>query len=166
MNEHRRYMNECFRAAGAFLFGRRTYEIWAAYWPTVTDPRDEIAAALNNVPKYVASRTLSEATWPGTSIIRGKLPNAVAVLKAEAGRDIFVFGSSRLAQTLMVEGLVDEYRLWLHPIILGSGKRLFEPGLPTTALRLVDAQATRSGLVGLTYTPEDSHAAEIDGEKS
>lgn len=155
MEEHGRYMSDRFRAAGAFLFGRLTYEIWADYWPTPRDPDDDIARALNSLPKYVASTTLREPTWAGTTVLGADIASEVAALKQQPGRDIFVFGSSALTRTLMEHDLVDEYHLWLHPVVLGSGKRLFEPGAPTTSLRLVDAQATRAGLVGLTYEPVD-----------
>ncbi len=151
MAEHRRYLSEAFPAAGAFLLGRLTYEIFAAYWPTVTDEEDEIASALNSLPKYVASTTLNELEWDGTTVIKSDVAGEVAKLKEQPGRDILVVGSSGLAQTLMQHNLVDEYRLWVHPIVLGSGKRLFREGVPATTLRLVDTKTTSSGLVILTY---------------
>jgi dihydrofolate reductase len=154
MNDHRRYLSEEFRAAGAFLLGRITYEIFAAYWPTVTDEEDDIARALNSFPKYVASTTLNETEWDGTVVITSDVAKEVARLKEQPGRDILVVGSSGLAQTLMQHDLVDEYRLWLHPVVLGSGKRLFREGAPTTTLRLVDSKTTSSGLVILTYEPD------------
>ena len=162
MDDHRKYLNEEFQAAGAFLLGRLTYEIFAAYWPTVTDEDDEIANALNSLPKYVASATLEEAEWDGTTLIKSDVAKEVAKLKEQPGKDILVVGSSGLAQTLIQHDLVDEYRLWLHPIVLGSGKRLFREGAPTTPLRLVDTKTTSSGLVILTYEPsgkEDGSAA-------
>ncbi len=151
MNDHRRYLSEEFQAAGAFLLGRRTYEIFAAYWPMVTDEEDEIARALNSLPKYVASTTLDDAKWEGTTVIKSDVAEEVAKLKEQPGRDMLVVGSSGLAQTLMRHNLVDEYRLWVHPIVLGSGKRLFREGVPATTLRLVDTKTTSSGLVILTY---------------
>jgi dihydrofolate reductase len=154
MDDHRRYLREEFRAAGAFLLGRVTYQIFAAYWPTVTDEEDDIARALNSLPKYVASTTLNEAEWDGTVVINSDVAKEVARLKEQPGGDILVVGSSGLAQTLMQHNLVDEYRLWLHPIVLGSGKRLFREGGPTTTLRLVDSKTTSSGLVILTYEPD------------
>ncbi len=162
MDDHRRYLSEEFRAAGAFLLGRVTYEIFAAYWPTVTDEEDDIARALNSLPKYVVSTTLNEVGWDGTAVIKSDVAEEVAKLKEQPGRDILVVGSSGLAQTLMQQGLVDEYRLWVHPIVLGSGKRLFREGGPTTTLRLVNTKTASSGLVILTYEPaekEDGHAA-------
>ena len=162
MDDHRRYLSAEFQAAGAVLLGRVTYQIFAAYWPTVTNEEDDIARALNGLPKYVASTTLEEVQWDGTTVIKSDVAEEVAKLKEQPGRDILVVGSSGLAQTLMQTNLVDEYRLWLHPIILGSGKRLFRDGGPTTTLRLVDTKTTSSGLVILTYEPvekEDGTAA-------
>ena len=153
MDDHRRYLSEEFQAAGAFLLGRLTYEIFAAYWPTVTDEEDEIARALNSFPKYVASTTWKEAEWDGTAVIKSDVAQEVGKLKGQPGRDVLVVGSSGLAQTLMQHDLVDEYRLWLHPVVLGSGKRLFREGSPKTTLRLVDTRTTSSGLVILTYEP-------------
>ncbi len=151
MRDHRRYIREAFWAAGAVLLGRRTYEIFAAYWPTVTDERDEIATSLNTLPKYVVSSTLTEAQWPGTTVIRSDVAEAVATLKTEPGKDMLVVGSSRLVQTLTEHDLVDEYRLWLHPTVLGRGKRLFKDGGPIMNLDLMDARTTTTGLVILTY---------------
>ncbi len=152
--EHRRYIRESLNAADAFLLGRVTYQIFAAYWPTVTDENDDIARALNKLPKYVVSTTLNEVQWYATTVINGNVAEEVAKLKEQPGKGIFVIGSSELAQTLMQHHLVDEYHLWLHPIVLGSGKRLFRDGAPTTTLRLVDSKTTSSGLVILTYRPD------------
>jgi dihydrofolate reductase len=154
MSDHRRYVVESFRAAEAFLLGRTTYEIFAAYWPTVTDPADEIAHALNTWPKYVASTTLTEPTWQNTTVIGSDLAAEVAKLKEGTGKDLLAMGSSVVTQTLVRHGLVDEYRLMLHPVVLGSGKRLFDDGAPAMALRLVDTKVAASGLVILTYRPE------------
>jgi len=150
MRDHRRLNDQAFSRAGAFLLGRRTYEIFARYWPTVTDESDEIALALNDRPKYVASQTLREATWEGTTIIRD-VPRAIVDLKKEPGRPILVVGSSRLAQTLIEHDLVDTYELWLHPVLLGSGKRLFHQRSPRVDLELMESRSTPSGLVVLTY---------------
>ena len=152
MPDHRRYNTESFQTAGAFLLGRVTYEIWAAYWPTVTDDNDLIARALNQRPKYVASTTLQRADWKGTSVIRD-VPTEVARLKSQPGRPIFVMGSSGLAQTLMAHQLVDEYQLWLHPVVLGNGKKLFRDGGPPIQMKLVDSRISGGGLAILTYEP-------------
>jgi dihydrofolate reductase len=153
MPDHRRYNSESFQTAGAFLLGRLTYEIWAQYWPTVTDKSDLIAHALNQLPKYVASRTLSRADWKGTTVIR-EVPAEVAQLKSQPGKPIFVMGSSGLAQTLMAHKLVDEYQLWLHPVVLGGGKRLFRDGNAAIQMKLVDSQTSTGGLVILRYEPQ------------
>ncbi|SRR6266566_392104 len=150
--EHHRYISEAFQTAGAFLLGRRTYEIFAEYWPTVTDENDEIARALNTLPKYVASTILTEPQWTRTTII-GEVVQDVSKLKREPGRRIIVVGSSGLTRTLIEHGLVDEYQLWVHPVVLGTGKRLFTEETPMTALRLVDSKTTPNGLIILTYAP-------------
>jgi dihydrofolate reductase len=154
MADHRKYLSEAFPAAGAFLLGRRTYEIFAAYWPTVTNEEDEIARALNSLPKYVASSTLTDAEWDGTTLVKGDVAEEVARLKEQPGKDILLVGSSGLAQTLIKHDLVGEYQLWLHPVVLGSGKRLFRDGGPATNLKLVDSRTAVSGLVILTYEPD------------
>jgi dihydrofolate reductase len=127
MDDHGRYMREALNTMGALLLGRLTYEIWAGYWPTVSDPADEIARMLNAVPKYVASTTLRSGPWPDTTVITD-VAGQVGELKALPGKDIVVMGSSQLAQSLMRHGLVDQCRLMIHPIVLGSGKRLFREG--------------------------------------
>jgi len=153
MAEHGHYMSAVFEAAGGFLLGRRTYDIWAAFWPAVTDPGDQIARALNTRPKYVASATLTEPGWAGTTVLRD-VPGEVARLRQQPGQPILLMGSSALAQSLMAHGLVDEYQLWVHPVVLGIGKKLFRDGGPTLSLRLADSTTTAGGLVILTYQPD------------
>jgi dihydrofolate reductase len=123
MADHRRYNSELYQTVGAFLLGRLTYEIFAAAWPKVTDEHDQIARALNTLPKYVASTSMwpEQATWAPTTILNGDLATEVSRLKEEPGRPILVAGSARLVQTLQRHDLVDEYRLWLHPVVLGGG---------------------------------------------
>jgi len=154
MAEHRRYNSQLFPTAGAFLFGRRTYEIFAEVWPTVTDDTDRIAGALNSRPKYVASTSLWDPTWAGTTVLAGEVPEQVAKLKQEPGDPILVIGSASLAQTLLAHDLVDEYQLWLHPVVLGSGKQLFahhDRDHGPVELRFADGTVTSGGLVILTY---------------
>ncbi len=108
---------------------------------------------ISESPKYVASTTLDEPRWQGTTVINSDVPGEVKKLKEQSGKPVIVVGSSQLAQTLTRHKLVDEYQLWLHPIVLGSGKRLFQDGTPVTTLRLIDSRTTGSGLVILTYGP-------------
>lgn len=159
MADHRRYNSRLYPTAGAFLLGRRTYEIFAAYWPTVTDETDRIARALNSRPKYVVSTTLRAAAWPGTTVLSGDVAEEVAKLKqGPGGESILVVGSARLAQTLLAHGLVDEYQLLVHPVVLGSGKRLFDDrDSSPVGLRLVDSTTASSGLVILTYQTYQTH---------
>ena len=136
----------------AILLGRRTYDIWAAYWPAVTGESDQIAAALNTRPKYVASATLKEPAWKGTRVLRD-VPGEVPGLREQPGPPILLMGSSTLAQSLMAYALVDEYQLWLHPVVLGGGKKLFRDGGPAISLRLARSTPTAGGLVILSYEP-------------
>jgi dihydrofolate reductase len=152
MDDHGRYMREALNTMGALLLGRLTYEIWAPYWPTVSDPADEIARMLNTVPKYVASTTLSSGPWPQTTVITD-VPAQIDELKRQPGKEIVVMGSSELAQTLIRHDLVDEYRLMIHPVVLGSGKRLFREATQKNSLRLIETATTHSGLAVLTYEP-------------
>jgi dihydrofolate reductase len=157
MADHRRYNTQLFPAAGAFMLGRRTYEIFAAYWPTVTDEKDQIAHALNSRPKYVVSTTLREAAWPGTTVLTGDVAGQVATLKQEPGGPVLVLGSSQLVSALLAHDLVDEYQLWLHPVVLGGGKRLFGGSDGHRVdLRLVDSMTTAGGMVILTYGRPDA----------
>jgi dihydrofolate reductase len=132
--------------ADALLLGRRTYEIFAAHWPRVPDQSDPIAAKLNSVRKYVVSRTLNKAEWSNSVLISGDAAAQVARLKEEAGGEIGVSGSANLIQTLLKHDLVDEFRLWVFPVVVGSGKRLFGDGAVPGALRLVDTKVASTGV--------------------
>jgi dihydrofolate reductase len=143
-------------SAGGLLLGRRTYEIFAAYWPKQGD-EVPFASFLNSVPKYVASRTLREPLeWNNSHLLKGDVGEAVRRLKEEDGGDLVVLGSGDLAQTLIEEGLIDVYELWIDPIVLGSGKRLFREGGPKTAMKLVGSKASSTGVAMLTYHPADA----------
>jgi dihydrofolate reductase len=154
MRDHMRLNSLSAPSAGAFLFGRRTYEIFERYWPAVTDEGNQIARALNTKPKFVASRTLENPHWAGTTVIRDVEPE-VTKLKEKPGPPIFVIGSSGLAQALIQADLVDAYELWLHPVVLGGGKKLFRDGAPRSSMRLADSRTTGGGLVILTYERAD-----------
>jgi dihydrofolate reductase len=137
--------------AGAFLFGRKTYEIFAGSWPNSTDPSDEIANALNTRPKFVASRTLDRVDWSNSTLLAGDVAEAVAELKAQDGDPIQVHGSGNLIQTLLRHDLVDTLRVWHFPVLLGTGKRLFAEGTIPRSFRLVDSQRSTTGAVLHVY---------------
>jgi dihydrofolate reductase len=127
------------------LLGRKTYEIFAAHWPHVSN--DPIADALNRATKYVASRSLTSVRWEKSRLIRGELAEAVARLKQEDGPEIQVHGSSNLIQTLLMHDLVDEFRLWIFPLVLGTGKRLFDDGTMPTGFTLLDCTTSGTGVI-------------------
>ncbi len=138
-------MNDWIGRAGAFLLGRRTYEIFAAHWPHVSG--DPIAEKLNTAPKYVASRTLGRADWKHSTVLQGDVPDAVQRLKNESGGELQVHGSGDLIQTLLRHNLIDEFRLWTFPVVLGTGKRLFAAGTVPSLLKLVESHTTTTGVV-------------------
>jgi dihydrofolate reductase len=138
-------------STSAYLFGRRTYEKLAAFWPHQSDD-NPMARHLNQSPKHVATRTLTELTWQGSIVLDGELGSAVTPLKASGDGDIAVLGSGVLVHELMQRGLVDEFRLFIHPLLLGTGKRLFR-GLPEPQrLRLESQSATSAGTVVVRYS--------------
>jgi len=146
-----RFVSEWFDSADGFLLGRKTYEIFAAHWPHVTDENDPVASMLNSLPKYVVSRTLDTVEWNNSTLIKENVADKVAELKSRPGRDLQVHGSGDLVQTLIAHNLVDEYRLFVYPVILGRGKRLFGSGSVPAALRLVDTRTTSTGVAVHTY---------------
>jgi dihydrofolate reductase len=139
-------MTEWTKRAGAFLLGRKTYEIFAASWPKSTDPADEIAKALNSRPKYVASRTLDEVTWNNSHLLKGNVAEEVAKLKAQEGGEIQVHGSSALLQTLLKHNLIDTLRIWQF-LWLSAPASLFGEGTIPVSFRLVETQQTATGAV-------------------
>ncbi|NYI79157.1 dihydrofolate reductase family protein [Nocardioides panzhihuensis] len=134
----------------AYVLGRRTYEKMAAFWSTQPDT-DPMAASLNSTPKYIATRTLGDLTWSGASVLEGDVIEAVAGLKAEGSGTIVSLGSGDLVRQLMSAGLVDELRLFVHPLLLGTGKRLFGELPSPCSLHLQDVTSTSLGTVALTY---------------
>jgi dihydrofolate reductase len=146
---------ESFEAAGGMLLGRRTYDIFAGYWPTSDE--QPIAGIMNGMKKYVASRTLqAPLEWENSELLEGDTVEAVRNLKEQPGKDLFVIGSGDFAQTLIENDLVDEYRLMIHPIVVGSGKRLFRDGNPLAKLALIDSKTSTTGVVILTYRSGES----------
>jgi dihydrofolate reductase len=141
---------------GGFLLGRRTYEIFAAHWPK-QPPEDPLAGTFNDLPKWVVSTSLREPLpWRNSTLIRGDVADAVAKLRAGDGKDVQVIGSGELVQTLIRDDLVDEYRLMIHPIVMGSGKRLFHDEGTIAKLRLVDSTPTSTGVLIARYEPSRS----------
>ena len=148
---------ESMGKSGSLLLGRRTYEDFFKVWPNRTDnPYTEV---LNNTRKYVVSRTLAEPLpWQNSTLLKGEAAETVARLKQRPGKDVVVLGSGELVQTLMRGGLVDEYVVQIHPLVLGSGHHLFNEGC-SAALRLVESRATTTGVLLATYQPSGEVAA-------
>jgi len=148
------FLDEVFQRADAFLFGRRTYEIFAGYWGVMPDPdSNPIAGPLNRRPKYVASTTLTDPDWADTTVLSGEVAAAVGELRAAPGGELQVHGSGNLARWLLENQLVDEITLLTYPLVLGQGTRLFPDTGPDTALDLVDSRATSSGVTIQVYRP-------------
>jgi dihydrofolate reductase len=137
--------------ADGLLLGRRTYEEFAEAWPNMPDPDEPFARKMNAVPKYVASNSLAEATWAPVTILSGDVPAKVAELKGKPGRELQIHGSARLGKPLLAAGLVDELRLVIAPVIVGSGRRLFPDGAAPTGLKLVRNESTPGGLAIHVY---------------
>jgi dihydrofolate reductase len=139
--------------AGEFglLLGRRTYEIFAAYWPNHDD--NPIGKAFNQAKKHVVTRSLNQFDWKNSQKIEGDAVDGVRRLKASAGPELHIWGSGELLQTLIAADLIDEYRVWVYPVVLGKGKRLFENGVPPRGLTLVESRKTPSGILLNTYRP-------------
>lgn len=144
-------MGEAMAAPFDLLLGRKTYEIFAAHWPHAGD--DPAAKKLNQAVKHVASRTLMTLTWNNSRLIAGDVAAAVARLKQEDGPELQVHGSSNLIQTLLSAGLIDQFRLWVFPVVVGKGKRLFGDGARPAGLTLVDSKASTTGVLINTYRP-------------
>ncbi|MGH2463108.1 MAG: dihydrofolate reductase family protein [Candidatus Limnocylindria bacterium] len=151
--EMQRFIRDQYATIDALLLGRTTYQIWAAFWPTAGGDQ-EFARLINELPKYVVSTTLKDVDWSNSTLIRGDIGIEVAALKAQPGRDILVTGSADLVATLMEHDLVDEYQLFLFPVILGSGKHLFREGIDLRAMRLVSTRSFSTGVVFMAYQPE------------
>jgi dihydrofolate reductase len=149
-DELENYIRETQAAADTLLFGRVTYEMMASYWSSA---EGWIADFMNGVEKIVFSRTLSNADWTNTRLVKDHVPEEIAKLKDAPGREIFVFGSADLSATLIKEGLVDEYRIAINPVVLGKGVPLFKEGMKRLDLRLLETKPLKSGVVILHYAP-------------
>jgi dihydrofolate reductase len=142
-------LGEAMASSDGFLLGRVTYEEWASFWPA-QGAENPVASAINHAPKYVVSTTLESADWENSMLLDGDVPAAVSALKQESGRGLQISGSTTLVRSLMDAGLIDELRLMIHPVVVGSGRRLFEEGDRHT-LKLVDATTFSTGVVSATF---------------
>ena len=149
-------MGESMSKPFDLVLGRKTYEIFAAHWPYSDEPAAE---PLNSATKHVASNTLEELEWENSTLIEGDVPDGIRTIKEEDGPELQVHGSANLIQTLLEHGLIDEFRLWIFPLVLGKGKRLFEDGTVPDGLELTSSQVSSSGVIIATYRP----GAEIKG---
>ena len=140
-----RLVAEGIADADGFLLGRKTYDIFASYWPKVTDPENPIATALNSRPKYVVSRSLERVTWNNSRLIEGDVVAELRKLRQQPGKTVHTWGSTELLQTLMKNDLVDEYRLFIFPVVLGTGKRLFGSGTVPAAFGQVESETSGKG---------------------
>ncbi len=133
------------------LLGRKTYEIFAAHWPYIKD--DPAAGKLNSAKKYVVSRTLDGVKWNNSTLVTGDVVDAIKNLKEQEGPEIQVHGSSNLIQTLLKHDLIDEFRLWIFPVTIGKGKKLFSEGTHPIGLKLIDSKISTTGVIIATYEP-------------
>ncbi|MEV6965679.1 dihydrofolate reductase family protein [Hamadaea sp. NPDC051192] len=147
------YIGEVYQSAEAFLFGRRTYDLFAGYWGVMEPGSGPIADALNTKPKYVASSTLAEAGWADTTVLSGDVAAAIRELKAKPGGDLQVHGSGTLVRWLLANDLVDEMRLMVIPVIVGQGMRLFPEAGPDIALELIESRDFPKGITLQVYRP-------------
>jgi dihydrofolate reductase len=148
----RSWVLENLTQAGSYLLGRRTYESFAAHWPQASAEEQPLAEPLNTRPKFVASRTLTEPLgWESSRLLPGDLAPAVAALKEQDGGDVLVIGSAQLVRTLLAQGLADELRLMIDPLVLGGGKRIFPDDGTLRTLRLIDQRAATTGAILATY---------------
>ena len=147
-------IGEGFATSDAMLMGRVLYEEWAAYWPQQDPEENPFAGQMNGIQKYVVSTTLEGPLgWQNSTLIGGNVAQEISELKRQPGKDIAVSGSATLVRSLLRDGLLDELKLMVHPVVVGSGKRLFEGGEERTALELVDSKTFTTGVLYLTYRP-------------
>lgn len=151
-DEHNKYAYGQLFNSDALLNGRTTYEAFASSWPT-RDNSDPFTARMNSLPKYVVSNTLEKAEWNNSTIVTGDLAEEIAKIKSQHDKDILIYGSADLTNSLIKLGLVDELKLWIHPVIVGTGKRFFPEGLDTSTWKLASTTAFSSGAIILDYRP-------------
>jgi len=151
-DELAKYQRDQLFRSDALLLGRVTYQEFAGSWPSMEEEEGDFAVRMNTLPKYVASTTLQELEW-NASPIEGDVPEAVTTLKQQPGQDILIYGSGELVRTLTEHTLIDEYRLMVHPVVMGSGKRLFDGVSAAPALKLTDTVTFSSGVVAVVYEP-------------
>jgi dihydrofolate reductase len=140
-------------SSDAMLLGRVTYQEFAAYWPGVSSEDEPFATHMNNTPKYVVSKTLDKAEWNNSTLISGNVAEEITKLKQQPSKNIGITGSATLVQSLLQDDLFDELGLMIHPVVVGSGKRLFQEGGGPKGLKLVDSMTFSTGVVSLTYQP-------------
>lgn len=145
------FVDQSFRRAGAFLLGRHTYDIFAGYWPKVTDPENPVAAKLNTLPKYVVSATVENPEWAGTTVLSGDLGKEVRELKEQTEGEVQIHGSGALVRSLVNLGLIDTLHLMTFPVVLGEGRRLFVEGAVPTRFRRAGGTVTGKGVSIQSY---------------
>lgn len=156
------FVDDVYQRAEAFLFGRRTYELFAGYWGVRQDVENPIVGALNSRPKYVASNTLTDAKWTDTTVLSGDLASAIDALKATPGGELQVHGSGALTRWLLEHGLIDEMSLLIVPVVVGQGARLFAADGPDVALDLVESRTFPKGITLQVYRPAGRPQYAID----
>jgi dihydrofolate reductase len=146
-------VGEAIAATDTLLLGRRGYEEWAAYWPHQDPASDPFVSIMNETPKVVASTTLEKVDWQNSTLLEGDLADGVTALKAKPGENIGMSGSATLVRSLLEQGLLDELRLLVHPLVVGKGAKLFPDGSPPVSLELADSRTFSTGVLDLTYRP-------------
>lgn len=152
-DEHAKYAHGQLFASDALLLGRVTYEGFAASWPHMEETEGEFAVRMNTIPKYVVTTTLDKADWNNSTIVTGDLAAEVTKIKERYDKDLLIYASAELTNSLIKEGLIDELKLWVHPVIVGEGKRMFPAGVDASIWRLAGTAAFSSGTVVLDYRP-------------
>jgi dihydrofolate reductase len=150
------YVKEMLRSIDTLLFGRVTYELMAGYWPTASPPTENpvIIDAMNNLPKIVFSKTLEKVEWNNSRLVKDNIVQEVARLKERPGKDMVIFGSGSIVSAFTQSGLIDDYRVFINPVVLGSGKPLFKDLKERLKLKLINTKTFQCGVVLLQYTPE------------